>query len=305
MLNHVETKVLAMSDKRLSHTEKIIHKTGSSPFSLHRTVIEPGQNNALYLHCHPEAEFFLLEKGTLDFYVESEHIFLHAGDGIFIPPGMLHNALRPVTETGICRYSAIVFSTGSMERCFPSGTPYFEPLTYHRSRSVYVILLGDTKNKKLLSGIKEILKHRNEPPASCELALQGLLFVCWQELYNLHLTKIIISSGDDTLRKDLLRTMDHMQKHYHESLTLEQLSQIAGYSQSYYCHSFKRLSGNSPFDYLNRIRIVNACELLSTTNKKITEVASLVGFNNISYFNRIFTRIMGATPSAYRKNGEV
>ena len=291
-----------MAGNYQSHAEKIIHKTGSSPFSLHQTIVEPDQSNALYLHCHPEAEFFLLEKGSLDFYVESEHIFLHAGDGLFIPPGMLHNALRPVNETSICKYSAIVFSTEPMERCLPSGAPYFEALTYHRSQSVYVILSHDNKNKKLLSSIKEILKHRKANPASCELALQGLLFVCWQELYNLHLSNIIISYGDDTLRKDLLRTMDYMQQYYHESLTLEQLSQIAGYSESYYCHSFKRLSGNSPFDYLNRIRIVKACELLSTTNKKITEVASLVGFNNISYFNRMFTKIMGVTPSAYRKN---
>ena len=96
--------------------------------------------------------------------------------------------------------------------------------------------------------------------------------------------------------------MDYMQEHYQEALTLPLLAGISGYSESYYCHNFSSFTGSTPFEYLNRIRIVKACELLNSTDKKITDIASLVGFNNISYFNRTFARIMGFTPSSYRKN---
>ena len=52
--------------------------------------------------------------------------------------------------------------------------------------------------------------------------------------------------------------------------------------------------------HLNRLRIVKSCEMLLRTDKKITEIASLCGFNNISYFNRTFYKIMGISPSGYR-----
>ncbi len=100
-----------MKSNNSSYTENIIHKTGSSPFSLHRTIIEPEQNNALYLHCHPEAELFLLESGTLEFHIENHSFELKPGDGIFIPQGMLHNALRPKDYHNPIKYYAIVFST--------------------------------------------------------------------------------------------------------------------------------------------------------------------------------------------------
>ena len=291
-----------MRNRNPSHTENIIHKTGSSPFSLHHTIIKPDLNNALYLHCHPEAEFFIMEKGKVDFYVEAGHYRLKEGDAVFIPPGMLHNAVRCEGDRKLIKYSAIVFSTEPMERCFPSASsPYFEGLGLHRPECIYTAMSGENKNKKLLSVIREILRYRKKDVTSCELTIQGLLFVCWQELYNLHLSKINSATGDNALSKDLLRSMDYMQMHYAEPLSLKQLSEISGYSESYYCHSFHDYTGATPFEYLNRIRIVKACELLSTTDKKITDIASLVGFNNISYFNRTFTKVMGATPSAYRR----
>lgn len=283
------------------HTEKIIHKTGSSPFSLHRTVIEPEQNNALYLHCHPEAEFFLLEEGWLDFYVESTCFRLQKGDGIFIPHGMLHNAIRPEDCVTEIIYSAIVFSTEPMERCISGGRTYFDALACHRQKCIYPILPEKEENRKLLSGIRDILNLRNTDPATCELTIQGLLFVCWQELYNIYLSGLIEASGDTDLCRNLSKSIDYMQKHYSDTLSLEQLAELSGYSESYYCHSFHAYTGSAPFEYFNRIRIAKACEMLSSTHKKITEIASLVGFNNISYFNRMFTKIMGVTPSAYRK----
>ncbi len=292
-----------MKTQNRSYAENIIHKTGSSPFSLHHTVIKPDLNNALYLHCHPEAEFFIMEKGKLDFYVEADHFRLKEGDAVFVPPGMLHNALRCAGDRKQIEYSAIVFSTEPMEQCFPSSSsPYFKGLCFQRPECIYTFSSAKSENRKLLSVIREILKYRRSEISCCELTIQGLLFVCWQELYNLHLSKIHAATADKALCKDLLRSMDYMQMHYSEPLSLALLSEISGYSESYYCHSFHDFSGSTPFEYLNRIRIVKACELLSTTAKKITDIASLVGFNNISYFNRTFTRIMGSTPSAYRKS---
>ena len=172
-----------------------------------------------------------MEKGKVDFYVETGHYRLKEGDAVFIPPGMLHNAVRCEGDRKLIKYSAIVFSTEPMERCFPSASsPYFEGLGLHRQECIYTAMSGENKNKKLLSVIREILRYRKKDVTSCELTIQGLLFVCWQELYNLHLSKINSATGDNALSKDLLRSMDYMQMHYAEPLSLKQLSEIFGYS---------------------------------------------------------------------------
>ena len=111
-----------------------------------------------------------------------------------------------------------------------------------------------------------------------------------------------MSKASTIYYKNLIRSMDYMQEHYQEALTLPLLAGISGYSESYYCHNFSTFTGSTPFEYLNRIRIVKACELLNSSDKKITDIASLVGYNNISYFNRTFVKIMGFTPSSHRKN---
>ena len=67
------------------------------------------------------------------------------------------------------------------------------------------------------------------------------------------------------------------------------------------CRLFQALTGMTPFCYLNRCRVLNSSQMLARSSKKISEVASLCGFNSISYFNRTFLKITGMTPSSYRK----
>ena len=101
--------------------------------------------------------------------------------------------------------------------------------------------------------------------------------------------------------EELQKSLDYIKTHFSDSLTLPELAQKSGLSESYFSHSFRNLTGFSPIAYVNRLRIIKSCEYLTKTNKKITEIASLCGYNNISYFNRIFYKMMERTPSEYRK----
>jgi AraC-like DNA-binding protein len=62
------------------------------------------------------------------------------------------------------------------------------------------------------------------------------------------------------------------------------------------------MMGKTPIQYLNYYRVECACELLSASEKTISEVASACGFNNISYFVRVFGAHKGTTPSTYAKH---
>lgn len=60
------------------------------------------------------------------------------------------------------------------------------------------------------------------------------------------------------------------------------------------------LTGRTPIAYLNYYRIECACERLTLTDKSVTEIAFACGFNDMSYFSRVFKQLKGTTPTAYR-----
>ena len=93
-------------------------------------------------------------------------------------------------------------------------------------------------------------------------------------------------------------------ENYHQNITLEELAEYAHLSEGQFCRSFKELTGMTPFRYLIRYRILQSCNQLLLTDKKVTEIALSCGFNNISYYNRAFFKIMRMTPTEYRKTTE-
>jgi AraC-like DNA-binding protein len=79
------------------------------------------------------------------------------------------------------------------------------------------------------------------------------------------------------------------------------LADIAGLSVSTFSRCFKRHTGLSPVQYVNRLRINLACQLLmSEEDMKVTEICFLSGFNNLANFNRQFAAIKGMSPSVFR-----
>lgn len=64
------------------------------------------------------------------------------------------------------------------------------------------------------------------------------------------------------------------------------------------------MTGSSPIQYVKQVRIERAAELLETTNQKISEVGAECGFQEMSYFAKVFWEIKGCTPKEYRRRGQ-
>jgi AraC-like DNA-binding protein len=107
------------------------------------------------------------------------------------------------------------------------------------------------------------------------------------------------------LDEETLRVMRRVQDHVFERLTtkirLPEVAKIAGMSESAFTRFFKKNSGNSFTDHVTKLRMVRACELLADPEMPITEICFEVGYTNISNFNRLFRKLRGTSPSAYRR----
>lgn len=98
----------------------------------------------------------------------------------------------------------------------------------------------------------------------------------------------------------LSTVLEYIEVHLIEDLTLDELACVANVGKEQFCRIFKRALGTTPFVWINRKRLQKACIFLTSTNKKITDIANLSGFNNISYFNRSFQNYLASTPHEYR-----
>lgn len=85
------------------------------------------------------------------------------------------------------------------------------------------------------------------------------------------------------------------------SLTLADIARYAGASASYLSAQFKAATGHSPLNYFNLLKIKHACHLIDTTSMRINRICYQVGIADPYYFTRLFTKIMGLSPSAYRR----
>ena len=98
------------------------------------------------------------------------------------------------------------------------------------------------------------------------------------------------------------RVLDHIHVHYAEGISIEALADIAALSPSGLHRLFARHTRQTVSDYVMRLRIGEACALLSGTSRPIAHVAGEVGYANLANFNRQFRRLKGMTPRAWRRH---
>ncbi len=97
------------------------------------------------------------------------------------------------------------------------------------------------------------------------------------------------------------RAIHFMRENIHKKLTVKSIADYIGLSVSRFSSVFHAKTAYSPLNYLNHIRIQQACHYLDFSDMKINQLCSLVGYDDPLYFSRIFTKTMGISPLEYRK----
>jgi len=129
-------------------------------------------------------------------------------------------------------------------------------------------------------------------PTSCAPYLKELLdLICRRVIQN-----------DQEQNPHIMRALQYMEENYSQDIGLKDVSEILGINMCYFCSLFKSHIGASFSQHLTKIRIEKSKNLLTDTAMPIIDVAFSVGYNNHNYFSVTFKRLVGVTPSIYRKN---
>ena len=111
-----------------------------------------------------------------------------------------------------------------------------------------------------------------------------------------------LGGASRAIAHDLTKSIEFMRANVARSLTLQELSRHAGLSPTRYSALFREQTGASPVDHHIRLRMQAACHYLDTTALSVKEVAAKLGYDDPYYFSRIFQKILGCSPLAYRRS---
>ncbi|MGE5582224.1 MAG: response regulator, partial [Bacillota bacterium] len=104
-----------------------------------------------------------------------------------------------------------------------------------------------------------------------------------------------------TYSAPIRQAIAYIEENYPQEINLLLLAQKVGLSKNHLCTLFHAETGENFVDYLHRVRIKHACELLETTDLKVTEVGLKVGYNDAKYFTKVFQKYHQCPPSEYRE----
>ncbi|MDQ8201426.1 helix-turn-helix domain-containing protein [Pelagicoccus sp. SDUM812003] len=116
----------------------------------------------------------------------------------------------------------------------------------------------------------------------------------------IHLRMRAAEPRSRSVDENLDKTIEFMHRNVSEKFSLSELAKLAHLSPNHFGALFLKRFQSTPIDYFNRLKIQRACELLTTTQLSVAEVGEALGFSDPFYFSRLFKKVMGKSPRAYR-----
>ena len=119
------------------------------------------------------------------------------------------------------------------------------------------------------------------------------------------ITEVILAAAPDyaggEMPADIRELVQYMERHFSEPLTLDQLAQRFHMSKYHLARAFKQAVGVAPGEYLIRLRVSRAQDLLKNSDLPLSEIAAAVGVSSQNHFYALFKSRIGHSPSEYRK----
>lgn len=279
---------------RSNQMEEVEGLHNEYPYAFHHVAL---QKTEVPWHWHEALEFNLVIQGAVKVLTANQTLVFSSGEGFFINS----NVLVAMEDVENCILDSHLFHPVFLSGHFKSvfETKYLDPVIQNRNLEL-VCLRGNTaQQKQILSKLRQLSSIQ---AADTEFQTRNLLSEIWlallEEIQN---TDARSFQSPQKNQDRILTMMAFIHENFAEKLTLEDIAGSAAVSTRECLRCFRIAIHQSPMDYLIEYRVRAAKKLLETTGLSITEISLRCGFNSNSYFTKLFHRICGKTPNAYRK----
>lgn len=291
---------------RIHLKEEIEHGTVRFPLAVYQkeSVDAPDREFYVQLHWHEETEIIYIKKGNFTVDINMHRYQWKAPAFVFINAGDIH----AIWGDKGCEESAVVFDIRMLSFEHYDNVQYqvIRPILEKRMQFPLVIDKENSRWDELCICYENVLEEAPKETLSAQLRIKASLMQMLAALYETG-SFTNMESGtcyDNTKIENVKKVLGFVQKNYERSISIKDMAEVLQMNPQYFCRYFKKVTGKTPTEYVNEIRIEKAAGYLQQTDSKIIDIGMECGYDNMSYFIRRFREAKGITPSEYRKKSK-
>ena len=262
---------------------------------IHMMRISPSNDE---MHRHAFFELVYIVSGTATHYLMEETAQLQAGDYFIVDTGSIH-CYQDVRDFQIIN---CLFLPEYIDRAL-TDCPSLSSLLSNQVLRFGIPVNTQTADRifhDTTGVVGRIIRTMEQ-----EYAAKGTGYM---ELLRCYLTQVLVCAVRASEEAERIRTphsittalVDHLRCHYTEPLSLTELSRKLNYTPQYVSSLFHRDTGMSLQEFLQRMRIEEACRLIEQGEQQMARIAQEVGYGDVKHFARVFRRIKGVSPREFR-----
>lgn len=222
-----------------------------------------------------------LSEGKMSYEVEGQRVELEKGEVLYVSPGQWRSGQSDPVD-GHQKY-AFFFDLPAGHNALPVAHGFCKI----RLRA------ADYFHQRFVSLLHQWLAAQPHYRIICQGIVLEMLGMLRQEMEPVELPahKLVMAAS----------IREHILAHYREPLRIEELAGLVAKSPNYVIRVFREVTGQTPIDYLHRIRMQAAADLFRHSSMTVSQISDYLGYCDPAYFNRVFRRLTGRTPTGYRQ----
>lgn len=253
-------------------------------------------------HIHSSIEIICVKEGSYTVFLDDVEYKIFAGDVILFRSNAIHHTISGTSKKNsyyVLKIKPEVIYTLAE----PSNAGVYVlnfAVNHFSAKCLWMKKELEAEDSPIRLGFQTLIREFYEDAAFSDVALK---LAVGSILLGMMRSGAVIRHDGLEARGEVVeaiyRAVVHINSHYAEQISAKQLCLLTGMSYSFFSRSFKEITGKNFKEYLNLIRINQAERLLTTTDKTISEIGNECGYNDVSYFIKVFRECKGKTPGEY------
>lgn len=285
--------------------DKSEHGNLEYPVSVYQVDLDQTHTHSVRWHWHEEMEILVVGNGYAKVLTDDNEQILTPGQGLIMNQNVMHSIHS--IEGSKCTYYSLVFHPDFLFGYTNSylRTNFLLPMQSFAVLKTMLLEEYNAWHKSMLTLLNKVFAANLTKNFGYEIVTKGYLCEFWATLLSRLPQANIPQTPNVSLNEQRVKkAMLFIRLHHAEALSLDDIADSISVSKSECCRCFKTTIQMTPFEYLMKYRIFEASKQILNerdSNRSIADLALSVGFNSISYFNKLFKRYLNCTPTEYRE----
>lgn len=260
---------------------------GDSAVRILEETNTPANRICFGMHWHERMELLLINSGSLLLHIGGREFTAKENSLVIIPPERTHMG---VSGNDGVQYRTVMFDIAVFYNSASATDKFLKPIVKQIADFNPV-----TDDAEAVALCDSLIKEQLSGNAASALIVIGKIYELLGLLYRRCLCEPVLPAPDSKFKN----VIDYIEDNYCNDISSAELSRRFGYDEAYFCRRFKSVTGLTPMNYIQILRLEAAKVKLTEGSLKISEISALCGFKDTSYFTRCFKKRCGMTPTEY------